>query len=450
MEKRLLLFCFTLGLFGVALSVNSYLAFSALNSIDQSREILTEHHARAIAFANNLRFLQAAEGEQVLRFILNPDPNDLDDVQKTRANFKETANTLITIINPASEKERIMRILQMRETLAQTADPILSARLTGASIDETTAQLNLLTKNLSHDIGAELEILRKEEVTDYTVARARFESSLRTLEQYLVLSSAFMCLAFAAVIWLFWKLELRRREVINHTLAVAKARKEIIETVAHDLKNPLGAMQVSLEMVMEEKDQAVGSVADLLDIAYNSTKTMHRLVFDLLDHAKIESGNLSLATKHTDLCDISESLVKRFYLLASEKEISLQLEKPTTPIFAHCDEARIDQLMSNLIGNAIKFTPAHGQVTVRLESRMQEILLSVQDNGQGMSEDEVKHVFDRYWQVGATASKGTGLGLAISKAIAEAHRGKLWVESSEHKGSTFFVSLPTTVSDQFA
>ena len=106
--------------------------------------------------------------------------------------------------------------------------------------------------------------------------------------------------------------------------------------------------------------------------------------------------------------------------------------------------------MSNLIGNAIKFTPAHGMVTVKLEQRLREILISVQDNGQGMSHEEVKHVFDRYWQAGATASKGTGLGLAISKAIAEAHRGKLWVESTEHKGSTFFVSLPSTAPDQFA
>jgi signal transduction histidine kinase len=115
----------------------------------------------------------------------------------------------------------------------------------------------------------------------------------------------------------------------------------------------------------------------------------------------------------------------------------------TSEVFdLECDRGRVLQVFGNLIGNAIKFTPKGGAVTVRAERRGEEMLFSVADTGPGISLDEVSHVFDRYWQTKKTARLGTGLGLSIAKGLVEAHGGRIWVESTLGQGATFFFTIP--------
>ena len=107
-----------------------------------------------------------------------------------------------------------------------------------------------------------------------------------------------------------------------------------------------------------------------------------------------------------------------------------------------CDQARVEQVLSNIIGNALKFTPIGGEIHVMMSSKESFVVISIRDSGRGMNKDQLEHIFDRYWQVPETSKQGNGLGLAIAKIVVETHQGKIWVESELGKGSTFYFSLP--------
>jgi signal transduction histidine kinase len=128
--------------------------------------------------------------------------------------------------------------------------------------------------------------------------------------------------------------------------------------------------------------------------------------------------------------------------LAQQKMLRLEGQVIGQDPGTRCDRPRILQVLSNLIGNAIKFTPAGGAITVRADLGGREARFSVTDSGSGIAADELPHIFERFWQARKAARTGAGLGLAIAKGIVEAHRGRIWVESVPGKGSTFFFTLP--------
>jgi signal transduction histidine kinase len=129
-------------------------------------------------------------------------------------------------------------------------------------------------------------------------------------------------------------------------------------------------------------------------------------------------------------------------LTAAQNGIQIVCRFDRDPAPVMVDRARLLQVLSNLIGNATKFTPRGGRITVALESRPNEVLVTVTDTGIGISAQEIGRVFDRFWQAKKSKRGGAGLGLAISKAVVQAHGGKIWVESEEGRGSTFYFTLP--------
>jgi signal transduction histidine kinase len=208
------------------------------------------------------------------------------------------------------------------------------------------------------------------------------------------------------------------------------ARDEMLAIVAHDLRNPLNTISMGAQLLAEivESERAVEHRQ--IDVIQRSVRRMNELIQDLLDIRRIESGRLN------DALEILRPL-------ASARELSVEQQVPAGLPLVLADGPRVQQLISNLVGNAIKFTPPGGVITLRVERDGHEVRVQVADTGPGIAAEAIPHVFGNYWQANRTDRRGIGLGLAIAKGIVEAHGGRIWVRSREGEGSTFFFTLPT-------
>jgi signal transduction histidine kinase len=166
------------------------------------------------------------------------------------------------------------------------------------------------------------------------------------------------------------------------------------------------------------------------------------MISDLLDLASIDSGGFSIVRTPQDLGQLVTQALDELRPLADERVITVEAAVAPDLPRVLCDGDRITQVLSNMIGNALKFTPTHGRVRVLVEQRDASVLVAVDDNGPGISEEDLPHVFDRFYRSKQAAAAGTGLGLAIAKAIVELHDGQVGVESKLNVGSRFFFRVP--------
>jgi signal transduction histidine kinase len=220
-------------------------------------------------------------------------------------------------------------------------------------------------------------------------------------------------------------------------------RDEVLSIVAHDLRNPIAGAQLAATLLAGTSEEDYATVSPT--IAARIQRSMDhasRLIDDLLDIGRIESGWFEVEAKPTSPTDLIQDLVDMLTPVALHA--SLVLERNISPdVGLVCaDSRRIHQVLSNLVGNAIKFTPAGGVVTVSADIRDGQVRFAVHDTGPGVPPEHLADVFDRFWQARARDRRGVGLGLAIAKGIVEAHGGRIWVESIVGEGSTFIFTLP--------
>ena len=219
-----------------------------------------------------------------------------------------------------------------------------------------------------------------------------------------------------------------------------RARDEVLAIVAHDLRSPihtvLGAAAMLARPLAEELRQRH------VEIVQRSVKAMDRLIADLLDVARIEAGTLSIRPAPLDVRALVDETLEPFALPALARQIKLGFESAADIPSVTADRDRLGQVLSNLIGNALKFTPDGGRVSVRARSLEGPVQISVEDSGQGIAAEELPHVFDRFWQGDRASRSGAGLGLAICKGIVEAHGGRIWAESTLGRGTTFHITVP--------
>ena len=229
-------------------------------------------------------------------------------------------------------------------------------------------------------------------------------------------------------------------------LHATQLRDEVLGVVAHDLRNPLSAIQMqaaALERKGPEPERRKGRPREVILRAANR---MNRLIGDLLDVSLIEAGQLGIASGRLSARQLVADSLETQQPLASAAalEIGLDLTSELPDIWG--DQTRLLQVLENLVGNAIKFTPGGGRITLGAAARAGEVLFWVADTGRGMSPDELPHVFDRFWQAKKGSRMGAGLGLPITRGIVEAHGGRIWVESVPGRGSIFFFTIPEAIS----
>lgn len=233
------------------------------------------------------------------------------------------------------------------------------------------------------------------------------------------------------------------KELHVATQAALTTRDEFLAIVSHDLKNPIGAISMATELIRQrplyDTDEETREYIDMID--RNASEAL-RLISDLLDMERIAAGKLNLQIEVHDIAEIIQHTIKTFESFALAKRISLTTNFHDQSIFANCDRDRLSQTLANLIGNAIKFTPIDGTITIEGHKIKDEVKIIVTDTGPGIAENMLHAIFERFWQIGKHDRRGLGLGLYISKMIMETHGGRIWVESKLGDGSKFHVTLP--------
>ena len=238
-----------------------------------------------------------------------------------------------------------------------------------------------------------------------------------------------------------------QRELAKKNAELERLNQEknrFLGMAAHDLRNPLQSILNLSSYLLEEDPATLGEdYHDFMEGIYSSSEFMAHLVDDLLDVAKIESGKLQLDYSPVDVVGLVSKNVTLNRFFAARKKIQIDLITDSLPT-ALLDSAKLEQVLNNLLGNAIKFSPAEGHIEVRLVRTGDLFCLSVKDEGPGVSAEESANLFKPFQRgkTGTAGEKSTGLGLVIVKRIVEGHGGKIWLESEVGKGTTFFVSIP--------
>ena len=224
-----------------------------------------------------------------------------------------------------------------------------------------------------------------------------------------------------------------------------RSRDILLATVSHDLRSPLSAISISakllLRMLVSAEEATARRQAETIS---HAADRMSRFIDDLLTASTIDAGRLAMTTRAERIEAIVAEALDMFAFVAADSGLQITTVVPTGLPDVRCDRDRIHQVLANLIGNATKFTPAGGTITIEVAPHGGEVHVSVIDTGPGIPEDIQPHVFESYWKGAAAASgrRGVGLGLFICKGIVEGHGGRIWVENAPGKGARFTFSIP--------
>jgi signal transduction histidine kinase len=327
--------------------------------------------------------------------------------------------------------------------IEETADAVIV--LARARADHVIAAAReQVDRQLSTHTGAQLrEILAGERVREDDALREERENTDQTLrdergEQLALLSG--------------------ERQATDKDLGAERARTdnalatrdEFLGVVSHDLRNITDVIRgfatlIAKEAAAEHRPEQVLKHAQRIQ---RSGIRMNRLIGDLVDVASIEAGKLALARQIGDPTHVVAEAVDAFQAAASANGVSLVAEIAPPSSLAAFDPARILQVLTNLLSNALKFVPANGEVSVRVERLDDDIRFAVSDTGVGIPTDMLEVIFERFRQVTSGDRRGVGLGLYIAKCIVQRHGGQIWAESRIGEGSTFFFTLPVYIRSE--
>jgi PAS domain S-box-containing protein len=225
------------------------------------------------------------------------------------------------------------------------------------------------------------------------------------------------------------------------------ARDEVLGIVAHDLRNPLNTIMMQAELFEHLAPQPERQDRKPWLVITRAASRMERLIQDLLDVALVEAGRLTVERERLSAADLAREAMEMQAPLASSAGLELRLEVERDVGGVWGDRSRLLQVFENLIGNALKFTGKGGRITIGAMARDNEVEFFVADTGCGIAPESLPHVFDRFWRAKRTDRQGAGFGLTIAKGIVEAHGGRIRVESTMGRGTTFFFTIPTAPAE---
>jgi signal transduction histidine kinase len=224
--------------------------------------------------------------------------------------------------------------------------------------------------------------------------------------------------------------------------AAVNARDEVLRIVAHDIGNSLSAVKIHAMVLERTLPPGDVEARKRTEAIRNLTQQMDRLRQDLLDVAAIEAGRLSFEPGETALAEVVDDVLGTVAGMAAEKSLAVESRVSAELPAVWADRERLHQVLSNLVGNAVKFTPARGRIRVSAERDGDDVRVAVEDTGPGIPAEHLENVFDRFWQARSTRRAGAGLGLAIARGVVEAHGGRIEARSEVGRGTTFEFTLP--------
>lgn len=221
-----------------------------------------------------------------------------------------------------------------------------------------------------------------------------------------------------------------------------RMKSDFVANVVHELRTPLAIIKGNLDNMVEGyAGEVQPKQKEILGDIFKIVERLTRLVNNLLDLSKIESGKMDLKKEDLDLIELADEVLKGFEKLVKDKNVVIKKEFSRPGIIVNVDRDKLMQVFVNLIGNALKFTDK-GEVTVKIIELQSEVQVEIQDTGPGMTKSETEKIFDKFVRVVAEKKEGTGLGLPIAKDIIALHKGRIRVESTSGKGSIFIFNLP--------
>ncbi len=238
---------------------------------------------------------------------------------------------------------------------------------------------------------------------------------------------------------------------------IDEMKSEFVSVASHELRTPLAAIKNSVQLMLQGKTGEINeNQAKFLSMADRNINRLTSILNSLLDLSRIESGKIGMKFEELDLRSSIEFILSSLKPQADGKSIRLKMEIPEELPSVYGDREKVEQILTNLLGNALKFTSEGGEISVSAkpfenEGNMDMVAISVRDSGMGIPEDQLDRIFEKFHQVEDSLRRsitGTGLGLAITKGLVEAHHGKVWVESEVGKGSTFTFTLPMSKGEK--
>ncbi len=320
------------------------------------------------------------------------------------------------------------------------------ARIESSDVDDIPMP-SIPNNDLYADIFKALEMVLEDKRTQLQKAREQTEELARQAAEIQLANN---------------KLEEQNRELEEQSIAIQLAntklseqnvelntlnteKNEIMGIVSHDLKNPIGAVRLFADMILQGYVQAQ-NIPDIATKIITTTERMLELVTNLLDLNRMEQGSMQYKMISASLYSILDSLMFEYHANAEKKNITLHLEKIGEEFHVAVDEQAITQVLDNLVSNALKYSPFETNIIIRLRAMESAMRVEVQDEGPGISEEDMKKLFGKFARLSAQPTGGehsSGLGLSIVKKMVEAMNGKVWCESELGKGATFIVELPT-------
>ena len=237
---------------------------------------------------------------------------------------------------------------------------------------------------------------------------------------------------------------LQQGKVAEELRALEQLKSDFLSTVSHEFRTPLTAIKVSVGLLADKLGGSDGEQQRLMSTILRNVDRLNQMVGGVLEMARLQSGKVILQKRSVDVCQVVREIAVSLQPLMDEKDQLFTLRLPERPVFLMADANRLEQILSNLLSNAQRYTPRGGEIAVEVRELGNWVRIYVSDTGPGIPYNELPHIFDRFFrgQVGRKAGPGTGLGLSIARSLARLHGGDVGVSTKPGEGCVFFVTLP--------
>ncbi len=426
--------------FGVALAAAA-LAVIALHATASSQASLARHYADRLVHIERLRF-HAERVVAVSRgYLMSPDPEYLQRIELATAELDaQIAEVRATPLSPASATE----LATLREDIHHYVD---------AARNSSTA--NEALRSFVENSRTQLETVRTRLDTLAHSERESFEEALEhsrdqaSRAALLVGLIAGIGLALSALVAVTVMRRLANEHAVqgkaaNDARQAAAAGQEVLAIVSHDLRGALATVVMGAEVLAAAHvDRPQAEPQRALRALQLAADRMKHLVDQILHAAEVDADSLRLTLEQCAVAELVHTSVAEFSAHACHAQVNLCVDMPRAPAVVRADREHVLQVLANLLGNALKFTPPGGMISVQAQLGSDDVELSVEDTGPGIPAGDLAHLFDRYWHADRNGTtRGVGLGLYICKKLIDAQGGRIWVESRLGEGTRFHFTLP--------
>lgn len=431
----------TLG-FATTVAVSALVAIAAtfvLHDVVANKDTVISNYGQDLILTERLRYTAEKKISLFRGYYLTRSDFFLQDLEENQKQFEQTVSQLKENATK-EERDDLDAILRLNQEYDAINRELIGKLQRGEQVEQLALEIAAKVRPFRQQF--EIELTKLVDIESHQLEDAKAES-IRITQRNFILIAVITAVAMLLSGVLAFVLSRTLNQFYQRAVRATRVREEMLGIVAHDLKNPIASVGV-ISALMKRAVKSPGDGKQLiptLDRLDRVTDQMSRLIDDLLVFDKIESGIFSLAIKKEEVKSILSDVVDSFAPKLQERKIELKTYFDPELGEIHCDRARLYQVFSNLIGNALKFTPSGGKVTFNARRVGQQIRFEIEDTGPGIPADEIPRLFERHWQAKETAQNGNGLGLYIAQNIVRAHGGEIRASSTPGQGASFDFSL---------